>query len=86
MDSTNTGSIEAIQHPEVREDHLVELVLMASEATEDAFELDDLVDEWMRSESGENGALSSAPPLGPGSLALELDAHDLSTTDRAEAA
>ena len=45
MQRTDTRSAEVIDHLEVHEDRLVELVLLASEATEDAFELDDLVDD-----------------------------------------
>ncbi len=86
MQKTDTRNAEATAQLEVHEDRLVELVLLASEATEDAFELDDLVDEWMRAESHELDAPLTATHQEPGLLGLELDAPDIGTADQAEAA
>jgi hypothetical protein len=86
MQRTDTRSAEVIDHLEVHEDRLVELVLLASEATEDAFELDDLVDEWMRAESEEHKAPLTTKRQEPSLLGLGLDAPVLSSADQAEAA
>ena len=86
MQRTDTRSAEVIDHLEVHENRMVELVLLASEATEDAFELDDLVDEWMRAESDEHEAPLTTTRQEPSLLGLELDAPDLGSADQAEAA
>jgi len=88
MPITGTRPIAAVDGREAREARLVELVLLASEATEDAFELDDLVDDWMRAESGGDEACGFAarPPEGPGPIRVQLARPEPARSTRPAAA
>ena len=83
MQMNEAGISETREERERRESHLVELVLLASEHTEDAFELDDLVEDWLHS-----GTDSLAGPFerpGP-SRVNPIDAAPLPASHRPEAA
>ena len=83
MQMNEVGISETGEERERRESHLVELVLLASEHTEDAFELDDLVEDWLHSDTDSLAGSFERP--GP-ARANPADATALPASHRPEAA
>ncbi|MDE0884482.1 MAG: hypothetical protein OSB70_02995 [Myxococcota bacterium] len=63
MSPERTQNSEALEPGPIHESQIVDLVLLASEQTEDAFEVDDLVADWLQFEPPEAPALLSQDPI-----------------------
>ncbi|MDG2334703.1 MAG: hypothetical protein P8Q97_10805 [Myxococcota bacterium] len=63
MPPERTRNSAALDPGPIHESQIVELVLLASERTEDAFEVDDLVADWLEFEPPEASALLSQDPI-----------------------